>query len=743
MNAILRKREYHIKNKIIHIAGSKNSALAILPAMLLAKGIYQISNVDLYSDTKNMIYLLEQCGIYHYPEKNIFDTTHIKIPSEFSGCEKIRASYYLAGAIVHSKSIIQIGLPGGCRLGNDVRKIDEHLKILEFIGCKISENSSHLIVDSTGYRFDLSGEFTFDTKSVGATVNALLSMVKGSGQIILHNIEKDPIVTELVKFLNAMNAKITILSEENTIIVNRVRELIPTNYSIIPDPIITGTYIIFISMLPDPSQFIIGPCIKNNMGNFLNLVEMMGISLINYSGDYYQIKVMQFPKEHINIIRTGNFPELYTDLQPFIALYLHHKNVPAIIIDDIMPGRYYYAIELNKLGYQFKIDNNQLIIGNNLLPIITKKIGCHDLRGSMALLIAGTIGIIYGRCHQIIIKSYPQIERGYFNIAKILELLDIECLITNSSLKELPDGQINKQLSEICSIGIGGTIDHFMIADSYANLISCVKKCIDLKIPYRVIGNGTNIYFEDKHYHGMIISNQTSFIKRINHYPSDEKEGYFVVATGTSLDYLVNYLANNSYDLSELAGIPGTVGGAIYGNAGAYGREIKDIIKFATLIKPNGEITNFSTSDFHFGYRKSILSEMRGYTIISAIISVKHNDTTIIHDKISNIIALRKSKLPSGEKTAGSFFKNFNLESAKIPTGHIITKIKEMVPIENGPIKLYEKHNNIIINDGNATHCDLTTFVEKIRETTMEKFGIWLDNEVLCIHPEDLWSAGK
>lgn len=743
MKAILSKRDYNIKNKLIIIPASKNSALALLPAILLAKGVYQISNLGQYSDIKTMVCLLEQCNINYYSENNIFDSNKLEIPAEFHGCEKIRASYYLAGATAHSKQIIKIALPGGCRLGNEKRKIDEHIRVLEFAGCQVVENDYYLVVDSTNYQTDFSGEFIFNTKSIGATVNAILAFVKGSGTIILNNVECDPIITELVKLLNRMNGKITIYSNENKIIIDRVENLSATNFSIIPDPIITGTYIIFVAMQEKPIDFIIGPYIKDNMGNFSSIIEKLGIALIPYSSDYYQISVSKCMEQNITI-ETGSFPDLYTDLQPFIALYLHYKKINAIIIDQIMPGRYYYAVELDKLGYRFQVDGNKLITSTNLLAVSDNKLGCHDLRGSMALMMAGSMAILDDRCDQIVIGSYSQIERGYLDVSALLKNFNIECVIVENITNNMVGWEVSKNLSEICNIGIGGTVKYYTNADTYQKLISSVKKCISLKMPYRVIGDGTNIYFENVHYNGAIIYNSTSFITKVNHYPSDDGYGYFIVATGTNLNYLVNYLATESYDISELAGIPGTLGGAIYGNAGAYGKEMKDIVRLVTIIKPNGEIANFSKEDLYFRYRKSILSELNGHTIVSAVIGVKRDDKDTIKQKITNIISLRNSKLPTNEKTAGSFFKNFNLSSSKIPAGHLITKLKEVSSIDtNSNIKLYEKHDNIIINNNNASHEDLTTFINQIRENSLEHFGIWLDNEVFCISPKDLWTSSK
>ena len=181
--------------KYIEITGSKNSALPILCSLPLTRGILKIDNIYDYEDILNTICILSQLNIKYFKNSNnqyVFDTNNIILSSTIDGCHKLRASYYFIGSMIHNKTILVYGYPGGCNIGT--RKIDEHIRFFEAIGCKIDINKNNIIVDSSNFFYDSSFSFTFKIKSVGATINAILSSVIGIGEIILYNIEIDPII---------------------------------------------------------------------------------------------------------------------------------------------------------------------------------------------------------------------------------------------------------------------------------------------------------------------------------------------------------------------------------------------------------------------------------------------------------------------------------------------------------------------------------------------------------------------
>ena len=207
----------------------------------------------------------------------------------------------------------------------------------------------------------------------------------------------------------------------------------------------------------------------------------------------------------------------------------------------------------------------------------------------------------------------------------------------------------------------------------------------------------------------------------------------FIVSSGTLLMDFIEYCKNIGHDISKLSGIPGTIGGAIYNNAGAYGLEISEILIGATIIK-NGEMKYISNKDFVFEYRNTILKKKKlNDVIISAFfkITTKKNKNLIEKNK-KKIVAIRKNKLPYSEKNIGSVFKNICLGDIKIPTGILLEKIG-IKNLKYKNLKIDDKNSNIIINKGESTSADLNYFINMIKNKCIEEYGIELETEIEII----------
>lgn len=255
---------------------------------------------------------------------------------------------------------------------------------------------------------------------------------------------------------------------------------------------------------------------------------------------------------------------------------------------------------------------------------------------------------------------------------------------------------------------------------------------------YVIIGDGSNVYFNQR-YDGLVIKNKFSFINRYDAYDQskgiiDEEYGYFIVGSGTILMDFIKHIAGLGYDLSSMAGIPGTVGGAVYGNAGAYGVEIKDVLECAYLMDNNGDTFKYDNKQMKFDYRHSILKE-NGFFVTSCILKIRKNgDPNIINNRISEIIRIREKKLPPKELScAGSFFKNIKLGDSKFPIAKLLDDIGAK-GMSSGDICIYENHANILVNKGNGTATDIENLINQISEIIFGRFGLVLEVEVQYIN---------
>lgn len=293
------------------------------------------------------------------------------------------------------------------------------------------------------------------------------------------------------------------------------------------------------------------------------------------------------------------------------------------------------------------------------------------------------------------------------------------------------------QTSILSNIGIGGTCKHISTAKTLDDLKTKAIYCIQNDIKYRVIGLGTNIYVGEI-FDGTIIKNECTGIIDIDSFPlntnNSSKCEIFVVSSGTKLMDLVYYFQKKNIDISELSHIPGTIGGAIYNNAGAYGLEISDILIGANILN-NGKVELVSNEFFNFKYRSSVLKENKSNVIIISAYFKRHNKVEPgekILENINKIITVREQKLPYCYKNIGSIFKNVLVGThCKIPTGILLDKINAK-NMKYKSLKVYEKHSNVIINNSEyeISPSEFEQFINDIKNKCFCTFGINLEVEV-------------
>ncbi|HAL62814.1 MAG: UDP-N-acetylmuramate dehydrogenase [Firmicutes bacterium] len=275
----------------------------------------------------------------------------------------------------------------------------------------------------------------------------------------------------------------------------------------------------------------------------------------------------------------------------------------------------------------------------------------------------------------------------------------------------------NEPMKNHTSFKIGGIADEFCAPSSIEEIVECIKYAKKKNIPYFVIGNGSNILVSDKGIRGLVIKISGEFSRY-------EICGDIIKAqSGVLLSVLAKAAQKDSLSGMEFAsGIPGTLGGAVYMNAGAYGGEMSDIVKSVTYLE-NGEIKKIENG-FDFGYRKSLFAKI-GAVVLEAELQLKKGNTDEIKAKMEDYKVRRTEKQPLNFPSAGSVFKR--------PEGHFAGGLIEdagLKGFETGGAKVSEKHAGFIINTGDATASDVLKLIKHIQKTVKEKYGVELETEV-------------
>lgn len=292
---------------------------------------------------------------------------------------------------------------------------------------------------------------------------------------------------------------------------------------------------------------------------------------------------------------------------------------------------------------------------------------------------------------------------------------------------------VNVPLAALSSFEIGGPADFFYEARSVEDLEAAVGLCIREGYPYRVIGGGSNILFADEGFRGLVIRNRaegTAF-----------DEGRLRALAGTGLSALLrSALTRSLTGLEFLIGIPGTLGGAVSGNAGAFDRCIGDILQEALVLEPDGTKRVVSREDLGFSYRDSILRKSARIVLEAALETIP-GDRKASEALMRGHLEMRRKKHPPwGTPCAGSYFKNpCSADGCKIAAGRLLEEAGARGRSVGGAA-VYEKHCNFIINMGNATCRDVLLLAQELKELVLTKFGIRLEEEVIHL-PADASAA--
>lgn len=284
--------------------------------------------------------------------------------------------------------------------------------------------------------------------------------------------------------------------------------------------------------------------------------------------------------------------------------------------------------------------------------------------------------------------------------------------------------KIDEKLSSYVNFKVGGPADILLLPKNKEQVIKSIVKCKENNIPVYVIGNGSNILVRDGGFRGVVIS-----LKGVNNIRVNEER--IEAECGAMLKAVSDKALVNSLTGIEFAcGIPGTIGGAVFMNAGAYDGEMSKAIESAEVIDENCNIIVLKNEDLDFGYRSSLVMK-KGYVVLSAILKLKKGQVKTIKDMVDDLTNKRESKQPLEYPSAGSTFKR--------PTGYFAGKLIQDAGLKGysiGGAAVSDKHSGFVINKGNATAKDITDLIAHIQNEVKKQFGVDLHPEVRIIGEE-------
>ncbi|MCM8709631.1 UDP-N-acetylglucosamine 1-carboxyvinyltransferase [Clostridium sp. SYSU_GA19001] len=391
----------------IDISGAKNAAVAILPAAIMAsQGVAVIDNIPEIEDVQCIERIIESlnCKIIKGKNSVSIDSTAINsVCANTDDVRRMRASYYLIGALLGRFKQANVALPGGCSIG--VRPIDQHIKGFEALGAHVT--IEHGVVSAKAEKL-VGANIFFDVVSVGATINVMLAAALAEGTTVLENVAKEPHVVDVANFLNTMGANIKGAGTDVIRIVG-VKELKGCNYSVIPDQIEAGTYMIAAAACGGEVE--VGNIIPKHMESISAKLMEMGAEVIE-NEDSIIVRANGRLKG-VNV-KTLPYPGFPTDVQQPMTTLLSVSHGRSIVNESIWESRFKFVDELKKMGANIKVEGRTAII-DGVSQLTGAVLKATDLRAGAAMVIAGLMaeGVTEVTCIDHVDRGYPHIEEKF------------------------------------------------------------------------------------------------------------------------------------------------------------------------------------------------------------------------------------------------------------------------------------------------------------------------------------------
>ena len=408
----------------VEISGAKNAAVAIIPAALMVDGVCRIENLPQISDTDMLLTILSELGArVRYINSSVveIDCTDVHLQdAPYELMRKIRASYYLIGAMLGRFGSAKTTMPGGCNFG--VRPIDQHIKGMTALGAAVDVKNGFVYADAAGGRLH-GARIYLDKVSVGATMNIILAATLAQGRTIIENAAREPHIVDLANFLNSMGADVRGAGTD-TIKVNGVEQLHGGTYTIIPDQIEAGTYMAATAAVG--GEVLIKNVIPKHLDCITAKLREMGVTVEEYGESVLVRSTGRLRRANV---KTQPYPGFPTDMQPQIGVALAVAEGTSVITEGVWDHRYKYINELRKMGAAVTVDGRVAVV-EGVETLRGASVDACDLRAGAAMVIAGLCarGVT-------LVEDIQFIERGYENFVGKLRLLGADIRIIDE-----PDG---------------------------------------------------------------------------------------------------------------------------------------------------------------------------------------------------------------------------------------------------------------------------------------------------------------
>lgn len=390
----------------VNISGAKNAAVAIIPATLLVKGVCRIENIPQISDVAVLLNVLKSMGaVVETINEHTYEIDCTSVSTEvMPTSQRIRASYYLAGALIGRFGKASVPMPGGCDLGE--RPIDQHLKGFRAMGANVGIQNGNIVAEE-GKRLRGANVY-LDVVSVGATINIMLAATLAEGMTVIDNAAKEPHIVDVANFLNSMGANITGAGTD-VIKIRGVEALHGGTYSIIPDQIEAGTYLAAVGAAG--GQVLIRNVIPKHLDSITAKLEEAGMSITEFDDS---ILASRDERLRCISIKTMPYPGFPTDMVPQIASVLALADGNSYINEGIWSNRFRFSDEYQRMGVKMQV-SGKIAIVEGTGEITGAVVRACDLRAGAGMVIAA----LAAKGESIVEEVY-HIERGYENLVEKL-----------------------------------------------------------------------------------------------------------------------------------------------------------------------------------------------------------------------------------------------------------------------------------------------------------------------------------
>ena len=403
----------------VTVNGAKNAALGIIAAAVMTDEDVLIENLPDVNDVNVMLEAIAEIGAVvkridrHTVIINASGIHDVSVDDEF--IRRIRASYYLIGALLGKYKHAEVPLPGGCDIG--ARPIDQHLKGFRALGARINIERGLVIANADTLR---AAHIYFDVVTVGATINVMMVAAMANGRTIIENAAKEPHIVDVANFLNSMGAKIKGAGTD-TIRIEGVSRLHGTEYAIIPDQIEAGTYMCM--AVATRGDILIKNVIPKHLESITAKLLEMGNEVIEYDE---AVRVIGAKEQYCTDVKTLPYPGFPTDMQPQIVVALSLAEGTSMVTESIFENRFRYVDELRRMGSSIKVEGNVAVVKGSG-SYNGASLSAPDLRAGAALVIAALCADGYSTIDEI-----GFIQRGYENFPEKIAALGGRIELVNS-----------------------------------------------------------------------------------------------------------------------------------------------------------------------------------------------------------------------------------------------------------------------------------------------------------------------